>query len=46
MVSSNPAHGGGVLDTPLCDKVCQWITGGYLFSLGTPVSSNNNSAMI
>jgi hypothetical protein len=27
----------GVLDTTLCDKVCQW------FSLGTPVSSTNKT---
>jgi len=23
----------GVLDTTLCDKVCQWITAGWWFSL-------------
>jgi hypothetical protein len=23
VVSSNPVHGRGVLDTTLCDKVCQ-----------------------
>ena len=31
----------GVLDTTLCDKVCQWPTIGRLFSPGTPVSSTN-----
>jgi hypothetical protein len=29
----------GVLDTTLCDKVCQWLATGRLFSPGTPVSS-------
>jgi len=29
----------GVLDTTLCDKVCQWLTTGRCFSPGTPVSS-------
>ena len=33
----------GVLDTTLCDKVCQWFTTGRLFSPGTPVSSTNKS---
>ena len=28
----------GVLDTTLCDKVCQWLATGRWFSLGTPVS--------
>ena len=27
-----------VLDTTLCDKACQWLAAGRLFSLGTPVS--------
>ena len=31
----------GVLDTTLCNKVCQWFAGGRCFSLGTPVSSTN-----
>ena len=31
----------GVLDTALCDKVCQWLATGQWFSLGTPVSSTN-----
>jgi hypothetical protein len=33
----------GVLDTALCDKVCQWLTVGRCFSLGTPVSSTNKT---
>jgi len=33
----------GVLDTTLCDKVCQWLTTGRLFSPGTPVSSTNKT---
>ena len=28
-----------VLDTKLCDKVCQWLVAGQRFSPGTPVSS-------
>ena len=36
VVSSYPAQ-AGVLDTTLCDKVCQW------FSPGTPVSSTNKT---
>ena len=31
----------GVLDTTLCDKVCQWLAIGRWFSSGTPVSSTN-----
>jgi len=31
----------GILDTTLCDKVCQWLATGRWFSLGTPVSSTN-----
>jgi hypothetical protein len=34
----------GVLDTTLCDKVCQWLATGRLFSPGTPVSSTNKTA--
>ena len=33
----------GVLDTSLCDKVCQWLTAGQWFSPGTPVSSTNKT---
>ena len=31
----------GVLDTTLCDEICQWLAAGRLFSLGTRVSSTN-----
>jgi hypothetical protein len=31
----------GVLDTTLCDKVCQWLATGRRFSPGIPVSSIN-----
>ena len=31
----------GVLDTTLCNKVCQWLATGRRFSPGTPVSSIN-----
>ena len=33
----------GVLDTTLCDKVCQWLKTGRSFSPGTPVSSANKT---
>ena len=33
----------GVLDTTLCDKVCQWFAAGRWFSPGNPVSSTNNT---
>jgi hypothetical protein len=33
----------GVLDTTLCAKVCQWLAAGQWFSLGTPVSSVNET---
>jgi len=29
--------------TTLCDKVCQWLTTGRWFSLGTPFSSTNKT---
>ena len=32
-----------VLDTTLCDKVCQWLATGLWFSVGTPVSSTNKT---
>ena len=32
-----------VLDTTLCDKVCQWLATGRWFSSGTPVSSTNKT---
>ena len=34
---------GGVFDTTLCDKVCQWLATGRWFSPGTPVSSANKT---
>ena len=33
----------GVLDTTLCDKVCQWLATCRWFSPGTPVSSANKT---
>jgi len=33
----------GVLDTTLCDKVCQWHATGRWFSPGTPVSSTSKT---
>ena len=33
----------GVLDTILCDKVCQWLAADWWFSPGTPVSSTNKT---
>ena len=33
----------GVLDTTLCDKVCQWLVAGRWFSLGTLDSSTNKT---
>jgi hypothetical protein len=32
-----------VLDTTLCDKVCQWLATDPWFSLATPVSSTNKT---
>ena len=32
-----------VLDTTLCDEVCQWLAAGRWFSLSTPVSSTNKT---
>jgi hypothetical protein len=32
-----------VIDTILCDKVCQWLVTGRWYSLGTLVSSTNNT---
>jgi len=43
VVSSNTVHGRGVLDTTLCDKVCQLIATGQWFSSGTPVSPTNKT---
>jgi hypothetical protein len=36
--SSNPVQ-AGLLDTTLCDKVCQWLAAGQWFSPRTPVPS-------
>ena len=36
-------HMLGVLDTTLCDEVCQLLTTCWWFSPGTPVSSTNKS---
>jgi hypothetical protein len=33
----------GVLETTLCDTVCQWLATGWWFSPGTPVSSTNKT---
>jgi hypothetical protein len=33
----------GVLDTTLCDKVCQWFAAGRWFFPGTPVYSTNKT---
>jgi hypothetical protein len=38
-----PRSWWGVLDTTLGDKVCQQLTTGRWFSLGTPVSSTNQT---
>jgi hypothetical protein len=32
-----------VLDTTICDEVCQWFATGRWFSSGTPVSSTNKT---
>ena len=32
-----------ILDTTLCDKVCQWVATRRWFSPGTPVSSTNKT---
>ena len=38
-----PRSWWGVLYATLCDKVCQWLTAGWWFSPGTPVSSTNKT---
>jgi hypothetical protein len=43
VVSLNPAHGRGVPDTALCDKVCQGLANGQWFSPGTPISTTNKT---
>jgi hypothetical protein len=36
----------GVLDTTLCDKVCQWLATGQWFSPDTPVSSSQTKSNV
>ena len=43
VVSSNPIHGEGVLNTTLCDKVCQLLVADLCFSSGTLVFSSNKT---
>ena len=43
VVSSNPAHDGDVLDTILCDKVCEWLATGRCLSQCTPICSTNKT---
>jgi hypothetical protein len=45
VVSWNPTHGEvySVLDTNLCDKVCQHLAAGLWFSPGTPASSTSKA---
>ena len=35
--------GWGVLNTTLCNKVCQWLADGWWFSQSTPASSTNKT---
>jgi hypothetical protein len=46
-----PRSWRGILDTTLCDKVCQWLATGWWFSPGTLVSkktdpSHNKTEML
>jgi hypothetical protein len=43
ITSVNISNRRGVLDTTLCDKVCQLLVAGWWFSPGTPVSSTNKT---
>ena len=43
ITESVPITTKGVLDTILCDKVCQWLVTGSWFSPGTQVSSTNKN---
>ena len=43
VVSSKPAHGEDVVETTLCDKVCQLLAAGLWFSPGISVSSSNKT---
>ena len=38
-----PRSWWSVLETTICDKVCQWLAAGQWFSPGTPVSSYNKT---
>jgi hypothetical protein len=38
-----PRSWWGVLDTTLCNQVCQWVVTGRWFSPGTPISSTNKT---
>ena len=38
-----PRSWRGVLDTTLCDQVCQWLATGQWFSPGTPFSTSNKT---
>jgi hypothetical protein len=42
VVSSNPLR-RGLLDTTLCDQVCQSLAADQWFSLDTPASSTNKT---
>ena len=43
VVNLNTRSWRDVLDTTLCDKVCQWLATGRCFFPGTPVSSTNKT---
>jgi hypothetical protein len=43
VLSLKPHSWRGVLDSTLCDKICQQLVAGQWFSLGTPVSSTNKT---
>ena len=43
IVGLEPRSWRGVLDTALCDKVCQWIAAGGWFSVGTQVYLTNKT---
>ena len=38
-----PLSWRGLLDTTLCDKVCQWLATGRWFSPGTSISTTNKT---
>jgi hypothetical protein len=42
-INFEPRTWRSVLDTTLCDKVCQWLATDLWFSPGTPVSSTNKT---